>query len=190
MISTSDFKKGARVQLDGQPYVILDVTSQSPSARGGATLVKAKLRNLISGQFVAKTFKSGEKFSEPDLEMRNGQYLYRDDSHFVFMDAETYEQYHLTEDEVSDVMGFITDGLEVRIQLFNDRPVGIEVPTTLVLEITDCEPAVRGDTVNAVTKAATLETGLVVAVPMFVEQGEKVRVDTREGGRYLERFKG
>lgn len=186
MISTGDFKKGLRVEIEGEPWVVLDVSSQSPTARGGATLIKTKLRNLLSGAFIARTFKAGEKFGEPDLEFKAGEYLYKDDAHWVFMDQETYEQYHLSEAELGDALSYLVDNLEVRIQFFNSRPIGIELPNTMVLEVAECEPAVRGDTVNAVTKAAKLVTGLVVQVPMFVERGERIKIDTREA-RYIER---
>lgn len=188
MISTSDFKKGTRFELDGEPWTVLDVSSQSPTARGSNTLIKTKVRNLITGSFAQKTFKAGEKFSEPDLELKVATYLYSDDDYSYFMDSETYEQHQLTPDELGDARSYLTEELEVKVQLFNDRPIGVEVPSTLILKIVETEPAVRGDTVNAVTKAATLETGLIVQVPMFVESGENIRVDTREA-RYLERAK-
>lgn len=188
MISTSDFKKGTRFEMDSEPWVVLDVTSQSPSARGGATLIKTKLRNLISGAFTQKTFKSGERFQEPDLEKKDAQYLYKDDDWRYFMDTQSYEQYQLGDSELGDACDFLTEELAVKVILFNNRPIGVEVPPTLVLRITDTEPAVRGDTVNAVTKAATLETGFVVQVPMFVENDELIKVDTRDG-RYISRAK-
>ena len=188
MISTGDFKKGVRFELEGEPYTILDVASQSPTARGSNTLVKTKLRNMISGQFVARTFKSGEKFNEPDLELRTVQYLYKDDTFYHFMDTETYDQLELGSAEVGDAANYLVEEATVRVQLYNSRPIAVDVPPTVVLRIVECEPAVRGDTVNAVTKAATLETGLVVQVPMFVESESNIRIDTREG-RYLERAK-
>ncbi len=188
MITTSDFKKGTKFELDGEPVVIIDVASQSPTARGSNTLLKTKLRNLITGQFLAKTFKSGEKFQEPDLELRTATFLYKDDAQYYFMDSESYEQYELKTDEMGAEAQYVIEELEVRVMVYNERPIGVEVPSTIVLTITDCEPAVRGDTVNAVTKSATLETGLVIQVPMFVENGEQVKVDTREG-RYISRAK-
>ena len=186
MITTSDFKKGTRFEFEDVPWQILDIAVQSPTARGGGTLVKLKCRNLLTGAFSAKTFKSGDKFQEPDLELRTGTYLYRDDEYFHFMDSESYEQYSLTEAEVGEQRYYLVDNMELRVQLYNSRPIGIDVPQTMVLTITDTEPAVRGDTVNAVTKAATLETGLVVQVPMFCEGGQRIKVDTRDA-RYLQR---
>ncbi len=189
MISTSDFKRGARLMLDGEPYTVEDTTTQTPSARGANTLVKAKLRGVLTGQLVQKTFKSGERFEEPDLENRVSQYLYNDPDAYYFMDQESFEQYAIETDRVADKAGYLVENLEVRILVFEGRPIAVEPPQTMELTIVDTEPAVRGDTVNAVTKAATLETGLVVQVPMFVESGTRIKVDTRDG-RYLERAKG
>jgi elongation factor P len=188
MISTQDFKKGTKLEINGEPYTILDVASQSPTARGSTTLVKTKMRNLITGQFSAQTFKAGEKFQEPDLENRNCSYLYHDGEHYHFMDKESYEQHQMTADEVGDARNFLVENSDVKVVLFNAGPVGVEVASTVILNITECAPAVRGDTVNAVTKAATLETGYVVQVPMFVEPGEQIKVDTRDG-RYLSRVR-
>ncbi len=188
MISTSDFKRGARFMLDGQPYVIEDTNTQTPSARGANTLVKVKARNVLTGQLVQKTFKSGERFPEPDLELRQSQYLYREGDMFFFMDAETYDQHAMDAAAVGAAIGYLVDNAEVRVLLFEGRPIAIELPNTVDLAIVETEPAVKGDTVNAVTKAATVESGLVVQVPMFVESGQRIRVDTRDG-RYIERVK-
>ena len=188
MISTSDFKKGTRFELEGAPYQVLDVASQSPTARGSNTLVKTKLRNLVTGQYLQKTFKSGEKFDEPDLENKNASYLYKSDDLYVFMDSDTYEQYELGESETGDATNFLVDSMEVKVMIYNGAPIGVEVAPTVELNIVECEPAVRGDTVNAVTKSARLETGFELQVPMFIENGERIKIDTREG-RYLSRAK-
>ena len=189
MISTSDFKRGARFLLDGEPYTIEDTSSHTPSARGANTLVKVKARNVLTGRLVAKTFKSGERFAEPDLETRPAQFLYADDDLFHFMDTETYDQHALSRETVGDAAGYLLESLDVRLLLFESRPVAVDLPNSVEMLITETEPAVRGDTVNAVTKPATLETGLVVQVPQFVEGGQRIKVDTRDG-RYLERAKG
>ena len=188
MLSTSDFRKGTRIELDDQPWVLLDVASQSPSARGATTLIKTKMRNLVTGAFSARTFKSGERFPEPDLEKKDAVYLYGDGEHFHFMDNASFEQFALTPDEVGPAKSYLTENLEVKLQFYNERPIAVEVPSILEMVINECEPAVRGDTVNAVTKSATLETGLVIQVPMFVGNGERVKIDTREG-RYLSRVR-
>ncbi|GMV40735.1 MAG: elongation factor P [Myxococcales bacterium] len=188
MISTADFKKGQRFEWNGEPWVVLDSTTQSPSARGGATLVKAKVKNVLTGQFQAVTFKSGEKFREPDIEMRNGQFLYVEGEHYYFLDSATYDQVPLDADLLGDQALYLTENMEVRLVFYNERPVGLELPNTAVYEITQCDPGIKGDTVTAVTKEAVVETGLRVQVPLFLEQGERIRVDTRDG-RYLERAK-
>lgn len=168
--------------------MVLESTSQSPSARGGATLIKAKIKHILTGQFVAATFKAGEKFREPDIEMRSGEFLYRDGSDFIFLDQVTYEQVGLATESLDDEPHYLTDNLGVRLIYYNQRPVGVELPHSVVLRIDQCDPGVRGDTVSAVTKEAIMETGLRVQVPMFVEQSDKLRIDTRDG-RYLERVK-
>ena len=188
MISTSDFKKGQRFEWNGEPWVVLDSTSQSPSARGGATLVKAKVKNVLTGQFMAVTFKSGEKFREPDIEMRSGQYLYEDGGFYYFMDSETYDQVPLEADLLGDQTLYLKENLDVRLVYYNEKAVGVELPNTAVYEIVQCEPGIKGDTVSAVTKEAILETGLRVQVPLFLEQNERIKVDTRDG-RYLERVR-
>jgi len=186
MISTQDFKKGTRFELDGAPYAVLEVAQQSPTARGSNTLVKTKIRNLITGAFAQKTFKAGDKFDEPDLETKVASYLYSDENHAHFMDIEDFEQYALDAAACGDSANYFIEELECRVLFYNERPIGVSVPDTVTLKIADTEPAVRGDTVNAVTKAATLSTGFELQVPMFVENGESVKVDTREG-RYIGR---
>lgn len=188
MISTSDLKRGARLTLDGEPYTVLDVTTQTPSARGANTLVKMKARNILTGQLVSKTFKSGEKFEVPDMDTRPSQFLYADGDTFVFMDNESYEQYEMRREAVGDAVLYLLEGLAVRVLLLESRPVAIDLPNTVELLVVETEPAVRGDTVSAQTKGATLETGLVVQVPMFLERDERIKVDTRDG-RYLERVR-
>ena len=188
MISTADFKRGVRVLFDGEPYTVLDVASQTPSARGANTLVKVKARSVLTGQMIQKTFKAGERFEEPDLETRNSQYLYKENDLYVFMDLESYEQHEIPAEDVGETAGYLLENAKVKVLLFEERPVAVGVPNTVDLLVVETEPAVRGDTVNSVQKTAKLETGLEVQVPMFIEQDEKIRVDTRDG-RYLERAK-
>lgn len=187
MPTTSDFKKGMRIELDGDPYVIVDYSTQTPSARGAATLVKAKVRNLRTKQLISKTFKAGERFKEPNFEIRPCQYLYEEGGEtYYFMDDENYEQYPVSRDTIETELGYIRPNDPVRALFFEDQILGIEVPNTVVLEVTECEPAVKGDTVSSVTKAATLETGLEVQVPLFVAPGDKLIIDTRDA-RYVRR---
>lgn len=186
MPSTSDFKKGMRLELDGHPYVIEDFSTQTPSARGAATLIKAKLRNLRSKQLINRTFKSGERFKDPDFEVRPCQYLYADGETHYFMDDENYEQYPVAEDDVAHELGFVRPNDPVRAVLFEGQCIGLEVPNTVVLEVAECEPAIKGDTVTNVTKTAKLETGLEVQVPLFINSGDKLIIDTRDA-RYIRR---
>jgi len=187
MATTSDFKKGLRVELDGEPYVVTDFSTQSPSARGAATLVKAKLRNLRTKQLLSKTFKAGERIKEPNFEIRPCQYLYDEGGEtFYFMDDENYEQYPVAKADIAYELGFIRPNDPVRAVFFEEQVIGIEIPNTVVLEVAECEPAIKGDTVNNVTKVAVLETGLEVQVPLFISTGDKLVIDTREA-RYIRR---
>ncbi|MCC6763678.1 MAG: elongation factor P [Deltaproteobacteria bacterium] len=189
MISTSDFKRHLRIQIDGEPYVILDVHVQSPSARGASSLSKIKVRNLKTGQVFDKTFRGGDKVAEPNVELRPIQFLYRDDDGFHFMDTQSYEQFALTTDDLGDLGGYLKDGMSsIRSVLFNDKVISIEIPNTVVLEVVDTAPAVKGATAQAQTKPATLETGIVIQVPSYLEAGEMVQVDTREA-RFIARAK-
>jgi elongation factor P len=189
VISTGDFKRGLRVQIDGEPYVILDLHVQSPSARGASSLSKIKVRNLKTGQVFDKTFRGGDKLEEPNVELRPVQFLYRDDDGFHFMDSQSYEQFAISPDELADTGGYLKEGLGgIRSVLFNGDVISVELPNTVVLEVTDTAPPVKGVTAQAQTKPATLETGLVIQVPSYLEAGELVQVDTREG-RFVSRAK-
>jgi elongation factor P len=181
MISTGDFKRGLRILLDGEPYVILDVHVQSPSARGASSLSKLKVRNLRTGQVFDKTFRGGERVEEPDLDLRPVQFLYRDDAGFHFMDSRSYEQFALTGDELGDAAGFLSEGLEgIRSVVFNGKVISVDLPHTVTLRVVDTAPALKGATAQAQTKPATLETGLVIQVPSYLESDELIVVDTRE----------
>jgi elongation factor P len=187
MPSTSDFKKGFRIELEGEPFVLVSMSTQTPSARGAATLVKTRLRNLRTKQLINKTFKSGERFKEPDFEVKDCQYLYDEGGEmFFFMDNENYEQHGVSFEDIEIELGFILPNDDVRAIFFDGKLIGIELPNTVELQVKECEPAVKGDTVNAVTKTATLVTGLEVQVPMFVNQEDRLLIDTRES-RYIKR---
>lgn len=182
MISTADFKKGARILVDGEPFALMDYNVQTPSARGSATLVKAKIRNLLTGAVFDRTFKSGERFEEPDIEIRPIQFLYRDGEDFHFMDQASYEQFHLHESVLGEAPSFLTDGAVLRSMSFNGSVAGIEMPQFVEMEIVDTEPAVRGDTASGkVLKEAVLATGATVKVPLYIERGEWVLVSTDTG---------
>ena len=190
MINASDFKRGLRIQVDGDPFVILDVKVQSPSARGASTLVKTKARNLRSGQMLDRTFKASDKVDEPQLEMRPVQYLYTDGNAFTFMDTNSYEQFSLTREELGDDALYLVEGLEgIRSVVFNDKVISIEIPQTVVMTVVETDPPLKGATAQAQTKPAKLQTGLVIQVPSYLESGEAIQVDTRDA-RFISRAKG
>src|SRR4029453_16207313 len=170
MISTGDFKRGLRILVDGDPYVILDVHVQSPSARGASSPSKLKVRNLRTGQVLDKTFRGGDRVEEPDMELRAVQFLYRDDDGFHFMDTQSYEQFALGGDDLGDSAGYLTEGLEgIRSVVFNGKGISVDLPQMVTLRVVDTAPALKGATAQAQTKPATLETGLVIQVPSYLE---------------------
>jgi elongation factor P len=186
MHSTSDFKRGLKIELDGAPYVIVEFQHVKPG-KGGA-FVRTKLKNLLTGRVLDQTFRSGERVKRPDLMEREMQYLYREGDRFCLMDNENYEQIMLTEEQVGEARLYLTDNLDVKVLFFNQQPVAVEVPTFVELEVTQTEPGVRGDTATGGTKPATLESGVTIQVPLFINEGDRVRVDTRTGA-YIERLK-
>jgi len=180
MITTSDFKKGTRLLVDGEPYSIEDFTVQSPSARGAATLVRCKLRNIVAGNLLDKTFKAGEKFEVPDVAFRKIQYLYDDGETCHFMDTSSYEQFELAHDTIDDVRPWLVEEMELQAVLWNGRCVGVNLPLHVVAEVDMVGGGSRGDTATGRTlKDATLTNGITIKVPLFVENGEKVVVDPR-----------
>jgi len=186
MFSTSDFKKGLVIQLEGAPCLILDITIQSPTARGANTMVKTKYRNLITSQVLEKTFRSGDKVDEADFERHKGQFLYADGDQGMFMDLENYEQFEMNAGDFELLSPFLLEGTEVVLGIFEGRMVNVELPMTVELTVIETAPALRNATATAETKEAILETGLKVRVPPYLESGEKVKVDTRDG-RFISR---
>lgn len=186
MITTADLKRGLVIQLDRAPCLVLDLTTQSPSARGGSTLVKTKYRNLLTGQVLEKTFKAGDKIDEADFERRKGQYLYASGDGGVFMDLESYDQYEVGPELFEPVRGYLLEGMEVQLGLFQGQVVSIDLPMTVELEVAETAPAIKNATATAQTKEAVLETGLRLQVPGYLESGERIKVDTREG-RFVSR---
>ena len=186
MITTNDFKKGLVIQLDDAPCVLLDVSQHSPTARGGNTLIKFKYRNLLTKQVLEKTLKAGDKVDEADFEKRKGQFLYPDGEGGVFMDLESYEQYELNADMFAPVQGYLLEGTEVVMGLFQGLVVSVEPPMTVELVISDTPPIIKNATATAQTKEAVLETGYTLQVPGYLETGEKIKIDTREG-RFVSR---
>jgi elongation factor P len=182
MLTTSDFKKGLAIQVEGQPYIIMEYSVQTPSARGSATLVRIKGRNVITGQVLDMTFKSGEKFEEPDLERRKITFLYNDGDEFHFMDEESFEQFHLDRTMMQDTVRWLREGVTLRSIVFQGNVVGIELPQFVELRVTETGPGGRSDMASGkVTKPATLENGTSIRVPVYLEGGETVLVDTTTG---------
>ena len=177
MYSTTDFRRGLKIELDGTPYEIVEFQHFKPG-KGGA-MVRTKLRNILNGRTIDNTFRSGEKVGKPDMEQRDMQYLYREGTDLVFMDLTTYEQINLPEAETDGKADWLLESQECRVLLYNGNPIDIEIPVSLVMTVTHTEPGVKGDTVSNVTKPATLETGVVIQVPIFVNEGDRVKVDTR-----------
>jgi len=180
MINTGDLRRGLVFQLEDVPCIVLDVSFQSPTARGGNTLVKTKYRNLLTNQVLNKTFKSGDRLDEADFSRRRGQFLYDSGDQGVFMDQESFEQYEISGDLYDDIKGYLLEGGEVTLGIFNDLVVTIEVPQVVELLVTETAPAIKNATATAQTKEAQLETGISVQVPGYLESGERIKVDTRE----------
>lgn len=181
-MTASDFKRGLRIELDGDPYTILDVHFQSPSARGASTLVKARVRNLRTGNVFEKTFRMSDTVAEPQLELRQVQFLYADGDGYHFMDNASYEQFTLSADDLGEARFYLLEGLGgIRSVVFNDRVINVELPASVNLRIDHTEPGIKGASAQAQTKPATLETGLVIQVPSYLETGEVIQIDTRDG---------
>jgi elongation factor P len=183
LIDAIDIKRKMTFELEGVPYYCLDVEVSTPTARGGQTLVRLKMRNLITRAVFDKTFKAGEKFKEPDLGTVEASFMYSDSVGTYFMDQETFETIQLSSEQLGDALDFITEGGIIKVSKFNGSPIGVELPAQVELKVTYTEPGVRGDTAaGAVTKPARLETGLEIRVPFYVKEGESVKVytETRE----------
>ena len=182
-VSTAEFKKGLRIVFDGQPYAIVDFQHVKPG-KGGA-FVRTKLKHMRQGKVIDNTFRSGEKVELVEYEEKHMQFLYRDDR-YNFMDTETYEQLSMSADEVGDARDYLKENIEVDVLYIDGSPAGVEVPNFVELAVSRTDPGVRGDTAQGGTKPATLETGVVVQVPLFLNEGDVVKVDTRTG-EYLGR---
>jgi elongation factor P len=183
-VSTNQFRNGMHIELDGGVWRIVEFQHVKPG-KGGA-FVRTKLKALETGAVVDKTFRAGERFPRVHTEVKNVQYLYDDGSDAHFMDEVTYDQFALPHGEVADELAYLPPSSSVQMLAVDGRPAGIQLPASVELTVTETEPGVRGDTVSNVTKPATLETGAVVQVPLFVDRGERIKVDPREG-RYISR---
>ena len=182
LIGANELKRKQLITVDGQPYAVVEVFFASPSARGASTMVRTRLRHLLTGAVQEKSFKTGEKFSEPDVQLVPASFLYSDPEGFHFMDESSYEQFALTGESVGDDRFYLKDGLTLQILKYNGEPVALQLPQFVELAVTETEPGMRGDTAaGGATKQARLETGLSVRVPLFIREGEVVRVNTQTG---------
>ncbi|MEW6769772.1 MAG: elongation factor P [Bacillota bacterium] len=184
MISTNDFRTGLTIELDGDVYQVLEFLHVKPGK--GSPFVRSKLRNLRTGAVIERTFNAGEKVPRAHLERRATQYLYSDGDNYYFMDMESFEQVPLGPKELGDAVKFLKENMEVFVLSYQDKVLGVELPNTVELQVVETTPGVKGDTAAGGSKPAKLETGLVVQVPLFIEEGDVLQIDTRTG-EYLKR---
>jgi len=187
MYTASDLRKGLRIKIDNEPYIITEFNFVKPGK--GQALYRSKLKNMITGSQFERTFRSVDTFEPADLREKKMQYLYKDEGKYCFMENETYEQVFLTEQQVGEAKNFLIDNIEAEVLFFEDRPLGISLPNFVDLVVTVADPWAKGDSVSGNTKPVTVQTGYQLQVPPFIEQGEKIRIDTRTG-EYLTRVKG
>ena len=185
-MDTSDIRKNLKIMLDGQPYVVVEFQFVKPGK--GQAFTRVKLRNMESGSTLERTFKSGEKLEPAEIETRTMQYIYPDGESYVFMDAGSGDQLMVPASKMEEEQKWIADGMTVEVTLLKGSPIGIDLPAHVELEITESDPGVKGDTASGATKPATMSTGAVVQVPLFIEAGEWIKIDTRTG-QYIERVK-
>jgi elongation factor P len=189
LIGANELKRKMLITVEGQPYTVVEVFFASPSARGASTMVRTKLRHLLTDAVLEKSFKTNEKFEEPDVSLTPASFLYSDGDGFHFMDEESYEQFSLSEEQLGDERLYLKENMSLQVRKYNGDPVSLALPATVDLAVTDTEPGVRGDSASGgTTKSATLETGLQVRVPLFIKEGEIVRVNTQTG-EFLSRAK-
>lgn len=179
MYNCSDLKKGLKLLIDGEPHVIVQFDFTKPGK--GQSLYRCKLRNMITGALFDRTYRSGESFEPASLEERSMQYLYKDETGYIFMDQKSYEQVILTEETLGDDKYFLTDNMEVEILMYGDTGIGITLPNFVNLRVTQSDPWVKGDTAAGNNKPATVETGFTLQVPSFVDEGTLIQIDTRTG---------
>jgi elongation factor P len=183
---TSDFKKGLKVQIDGEPYLMTEMNFRKPGK--GNALYECRLKNLVRGTTLSRTYKGGDELESADVEEIEAQFLYAQQDTFVFMDSTSFEQYEIPKDKIEDVWMFLKDGMGVSVLLFNNQPISISPPSHVVLKVEYCEPGAKGDTATNVTKPVKLETGAEITAPAFINIGDMVKVDTRTG-EYVERVR-
>ncbi len=186
MYSASDLRKGLKILIDGNPFIITDFEFSKPGK--GQSLYRCKLRNMITGNQFSQTYRSNDKFEKPALEERKMQYLYNQDNEYHFMDSQTYDQIFITGDQLDDNVNFLVDNMDVQVLFFEDKPTDVSLPIFVNLEVIKADPWVKGDTSGTDTKPVTVETGYSLQVPPFIEEGEKIQIDTRTG-QYVTRVK-
>lgn len=184
MYETSDFKKNLKIMVEGKPYVIVDFQHVKPGK--GNQFTRTKLRNMLTGQNLEVTFKSGEKFEVPNVENKEMAFLYKDESGYNFMSQETFEQIAMNDDDLGDSKFYLTENLKVVVLFYNEKAVAVDVPKAVNLKVAKADPGIKGDRVSGATKPATLESGLVVNVPLHINEGDVLRIDTSTG-EYVER---
>lgn len=184
MISTNEFKTNVTVTIDGDAWQVVEFQHVKPGK--GAAFVRAKMRNLCTGAVVERTFNAGERLPKAHIERREMQYLYENEGSYVFMDNESYEQLELSKDQLGDAIKYLKENMEVKIMDYEGRILGLDLPNAVELEVVKTDPGIRGDTATGGSKPATLETGYVVKVPLFINEGDVLRIDTRTGD-YIER---
>ncbi len=187
MHTASDLRKGLKIQIDNEPYIIIDFQFSKPGK--GQSLYRCKLKNMISGIIFDRTYRSGDTFQPAAIEERKMQYLYSQNNQACFMDTENYEQVFLTDDQLGDAKNFLIDNLDVSILFFDDKPIGITLPNFVDMKVIKGDPWAKGDSVTGDTKPVTVESGYELRVPPFVEKGDKITIDTRTG-QYVTRVKG
>lgn len=184
VIDTSEFRKGMKIEIDGEPFEIIEFQHVKPGK--GSAFTRTTIRSLLSGRNLEPTFKSGEKVGRPDIEEREMQYLYAQGDEFHFMDQKSFEQTYLGEKVLGDAKNFLKENINCSIMFYNGKAIGVSLPNSVELKVVKCDPGVRGDTVSGAQKPATLETGYVVNVPLFINEGDVLKIDTRSG-EYLTR---
>ena len=186
MIQTSEFRRGLKIEIDGEPFIIQEFQHVKPGK--GNAFTRTKLKSLITGNVIDRTFKSGEKVDRPDMAEKEMHYLYRDGDSFYFMDNETYEQQFINAEQLQGAEAFLQENVQVTVLFHNQKPIAVELPNFVELTVTKTDPGFKGDTASGATKPATLETGATIQVPLFIKEGEKIRIDTRTG-EYAERVR-
>jgi elongation factor P len=184
VIDTSDFRKGLKIEIDGEPFEIVEFQHVKPGK--GSAFVRTTIRSLLTGRVLQPTLKSGEKVGKPDIEDKEMQYLYLQGEDYYFMDTRNYEQTFLSEKVLGEAKNFLKENINVSVLFYNGKAIGVTLPNSVDLKVIKCDPGVRGDTVSGALKPATLETGYTVHVPLFINEGDVLKIDTRDG-KYLTR---